>query len=175
MSRMNEWKGRKMYTINLRLDSVCVWTLNLAPSFLAGTWKKETGWVSWLLSDKEPYQFFSREKSRKSLGYKGAEFIHKECTFSRLLRTLLKFSLLLPSLLLSYTQPCKTSHWQELCLFQSILSELQRDPVLKYTLMMAGEKSQSVACFPNRHKERSYSQCPSDVGCPSVLSLLFDK
>lgn len=81
-NEQDERLERKKMASNLRPESVCVWALNLAPSFLAGKWEKETGWVSWLLSDKEAYQFFSREKPRKALGYKGAEFIRKECTFS---------------------------------------------------------------------------------------------
>lgn len=63
MSRMREWEGRKIYTSNLRRDSVCIWTLNLAPSFLASKWKEETGWVSWLASDKAAYRF-SVERNR---------------------------------------------------------------------------------------------------------------
>lgn len=88
--QMREWKGRKVYGSHLRPDGVCAGTLNLAPGFLAGQWQKETGWVSWLLSDKEAYQFFSGEKPRKTLDYKGAEFIPKECTFF-LLHTFLRF------------------------------------------------------------------------------------
>lgn len=63
--QMREWKGRKMYSSNQRPAGVCAWTLNLAPGFLAGQWQKETGWVSWLLSDKEAYQFFSGENPEK--------------------------------------------------------------------------------------------------------------
>lgn len=66
MSRISEWEGRKIYTSNLRRDSVRIWTLNLAPSFLASKWKKETGWVSWLSSDKAAYQFSVEKNWEKS-------------------------------------------------------------------------------------------------------------